>query len=83
MPRRVLECSECKTHLFHSEITADDQKSRDPYVSPIKPNLPDGGAKLTCRDATRPLFICGISSYIENINSGELRTPSAGSVNSR
>jgi endogenous inhibitor of DNA gyrase (YacG/DUF329 family) len=50
-PRWVVSCPECKKEFTHTHISKmAGGATRDPFASPPKPKLPEGGAELECQN---------------------------------
>jgi hypothetical protein len=51
-PRWVVSCPACKKEFTHTPIgkMAASGVTRDPFASPPKPKVPEGGAELACEN---------------------------------
>ena len=51
MPARwVVTCPKCKTDFTHTFIGKMANESRDPFASPPKLKIPEGGSELACQN---------------------------------
>ena len=48
MPRWVVSCPECGHAFTFEAISQTGEGNRDPFASPPKPKIPEGGAALVC-----------------------------------
>jgi DNA-directed RNA polymerase subunit RPC12/RpoP len=48
MPRWTLACSKCTNIFTHSQIDAREKKRPFDELWPAKPDLPNGGARISC-----------------------------------
>lgn len=54
MPRWIVRCPECEKEFTHTDIARiQGQALRDPFASPPKREIPEGGTKLTCPGCSR------------------------------
>src|SRR5258708_4835265 len=47
-PRWIVTCPECKKEFTHTQISKIASGTRNPFASPPKPEIPEGGTQLTC-----------------------------------
>jgi len=54
MPRWIVRCPECEKKFTHTPIgKIPNRLTRDPFASPPKPEIPQGGTELTCPDCNK------------------------------
>jgi endogenous inhibitor of DNA gyrase (YacG/DUF329 family) len=53
VPRWVVSCPECGHELTHTPISELAGGTRDPFASPPKPAIPDGGSQLKCSNCDK------------------------------
>jgi hypothetical protein len=50
VPRWVVSCPECKKEFTHTPISKIAGGTQDPFASPPKPRIPEGGTELECQN---------------------------------
>jgi endogenous inhibitor of DNA gyrase (YacG/DUF329 family) len=53
-PRWVVSCPECKHEFIFKPIDQPEAETRDPFASPPKPKIPEGGEPLNCPNCNKP-----------------------------
>jgi len=53
MPRWIVRCPECEKEFTHTTIGKTIGLMRDPFASPPKPEIPEGGTALMCPDCNK------------------------------